>query len=91
MKLLPGAYETIINAAIKERLNTIEPENTYVAKEDIDSSSSNDWLANYLANVVSTLLCEKFKDEKREKTICEQVDCINAILRYIEKEWELST
>ncbi len=91
MELLPGAYETIINAAIKERLNTIEPENTYIAKEDIDSSSSNNWLANYLANVVSTLLCEKFKDEKREKTICEQVDCINAILRYIEKEWEFNT
>ena len=91
MELLPGAYETIINAAIKERLNRIEPENTYVAKEDIDSSSSNDWLANYLANVVSSLLCEKFKDEKREKTISEQVDCINAILRYIEKEWEFNT
>ena len=91
MELLPGAYETIINAAIKERLNRIESENTYVAKEDIDSSSSNDWLANYLANVVSSLLCEKFKDEKREKTISEQVDCINAILRYIEKEWEFNT
>lgn len=88
MELIQGVYETLINKAIQDKLNQLNPANALVAKESIDSSSSNEWLAKYLAGTVSVVLQEKFKSEKREKTICEQVDCVNRILKYIEQEWD---
>lgn len=75
MELIHGVYEALINQAIQDRLDLINPADTLVAKESIDSSSSNEWLAKYLAGTVSVVLQEKFKNDKREKTISEQVEC----------------
>ena len=88
MELIHGVYEALINQAIQDKLDLINPADTLVAKESIDSSSSNEWLAKYLAGTVSVVLQEKFKSDKREKTISEQVECVNRILQYIEQEWD---
>ena len=88
MELIQGVYEALINKAIQNKLNQVDSTRIMVAKEPIDSSSSNEWLANYLAGTVSVVLNEKFKSEEREKTISEQVECVNKILKYIEDEWE---
>lgn len=88
MELIQGVYEALINKAIQNKLVQVDSSRTLVAKELIDSSSSDEWLANYLASTISVVLHEKFKSEKREQTISEQVDCVNKILKYIEDEWE---
>ena len=88
MELTQGVYEALINKAIHDKLEQTDPSRTLIAKEPIDSASSNEWLAEYLASTVSAVLNEKFKSDKREKTISEQVECVNRILRYIEQEWE---
>lgn len=88
MELTQGVYETLINEAIKNRLNQLKNSNLLVTTEPIDSASSNEWLAKYLSSTVSAVLSEKFKYDTREQTISEQVECVNRILKYIEREWE---
>jgi len=74
MTLPFGAYETLINQAIQDKLSALSSDSTYTAMEKIDSSSSNNWLSQYLASQVSILLKEKFKDKT---VISDQVDCVN--------------
>ena len=88
MELIQGVYEALISKAIHNRLEHIDSSRILIAKELIDSSSSNEWLSKYLAATVSAVLNEKFRSDRREKTISEQVDCVNKILKYIEQEWE---
>lgn len=88
MELIHGVYEALINEAIQNKLNEVDLSRTLVAKEPIDSSSSNEWLAKYLSRTVSAVLNEKFRSDKKERTISEQVECVNRILRFIEREWD---
>ena len=38
MELLPGVYETLITAAIEEKLSALEAKDFFVKKEEIDSA-----------------------------------------------------
>ena len=88
MEIVPGVYETLISHAIEEKLADF-PENQYlIKKEDIDSADSYKMLANYLADVVSNILKEYFKEDNVKQTISAQVDVINLILKFIEEEWD---
>ncbi len=88
MELLPGVYETLINKAIEERISRINASHNYVERSQIDRASSSGWLANYLAQVVTVILQEKFADKDSTITISRQVDCVNQILKFIEEEWD---
>ena len=91
MKLVEGVYESLINTAISEKLQRDFPESNYhVEKEPIDSAESHTMLAHYLAEIVSTVLKEYFRDRKEAVTISKQVECVNKILHYIENEWQVT-
>ena len=88
MEIVPGVYETLISQAIEEKLTDF-PESQYlVKKEEIDSADSYKLLASYLADVVSIILKEYFKEGDGRQTIGAQVDVINRILKFIEDEWD---
>ena len=91
MKLVEGVYESLISIAIAEKLQRDFPESKYhVEKETIDSAESHTMLAQYLANIVSVILKEYFRDKKDAITISKQVECVNRILHFIENEWQLA-
>ena len=90
MKLVEGVYESLISTAIAEKLQRDFPESGYhVEKEQIDSAESHTMLAQYLAEIVSVVLKEYFRDKKEAVTISKQVECVNRILHFIENEWQL--
>ena len=90
MKLVEGVYESLISTAIAEKLQRDFPESGYhVEKEQIDSAESHTMLAQYLAEIVSVVLKEYFRDKKEAVTISKQVECVNRILHFIENELEL--
>ena len=90
MKLVEGVYESLISTAIAEKLQRDFPESVYhVEKEQIDSAESHTMLAQYLAEIVSVVLKEYFRDKKEAVTISKQVECVNRILHFIENEWQL--
>ena len=91
MKLVEGVYESLISTAIAEKLQRDFPESSFhVEKEAIDSAESHMMLAQYLAEIVSVVLKEYFRDKKEAVTISKQVDCINKILHFIENEWQVN-
>lgn len=91
MKLVEGVYESLISIAIAEKLQRDFPESKYhVEKETIDSAESHTMLAQYLANIVSVILKEYFRDKKDAITISKQVECVNRILHFIENEWQVA-
>ncbi len=67
------------------------PESESAVKNDIDSASSDEWLASYLAKTVASVLSNKFESDDRKQTLSQQVECVNKILRYIEDEWSYNT
>lgn len=87
MEILPGVYETLISQAIEERLHDYMQSDFYIQKEDIDSAESYKMLFDYLAEVVSGILKSYFRDKDNKKTIANQVEVVNRILRFIEEEW----
>ena len=90
MKLVEGVYESLISTAIAEKLQRDFPESGFhVEKEQIDSAESHTMLAQYLAEIVSVVLKEYFRDKKEAVTISKQVECVNRILHFIENEWQL--
>ena len=83
MKLVEGVYESLISTAIAEKLQRDFPESSFhVEKEAIDSAESHMMLAQYLAEIVSVVLKEYFRDKKEAVTISKQVDCINNVERW---------
>lgn len=88
MEILPGVYETLISQAIEERLQNYARSDYYIKKENIDSAESYKMLADYLAEVVSGILKNYFRDKDVKVTISNQVDVVNRILRFIEEEWQ---
>lgn len=88
MEILPGVYETLISQAIEERLQDYARSDYYIKKENIDSAESYKMLADYLAEVVSGILKNYFRDRDVKTTIAGQVDVVNRILRFIEEEWQ---
>ena len=82
-----GVYETLISKAIQEKLQSF-PENEYlIQEEDIDSAESYKMLTEYLTEIVSKILKDHFRRKDAKDTISAQVDVVNRILRFIEKEW----
>ena len=82
-----GVYETLISKAIQEKLQSF-PENEYlIQEEDIDSAESYKMLTEYLTEIVSKILKDHFRRKDSKDTISAQVDVVNRILRFIEKEW----
>lgn len=88
MEVLPGVYETLISQAIEEQLYDYAQSDYYIQKENIDSAESYKMLADYLAEVVSGILKSYFRDKDSKTTIANQVEVVNRILRFIEKEWQ---
>ena len=90
MKLVEGVYESLISTAIADRLQRDFPERLYhIEKKPIDSAESHIMLAQYLADIVSAVLKEYFRDKKEAVTISKQVECVNRILHFIENEWQV--
>ena len=87
MEIVPGVYETLISQAIEEKLAGFPNTEFLIKKEDIDSADSYMRLADYLADVVSGILKENFRDKDAKTTISKQVDVVNRILKFIEDEW----
>lgn len=87
MEIVPGVYETLISQAIEEKLAGFSNAEFLIKKEDIDSADSYMRLADYLADVVSGILKEYFRDKDAKTTISKQVDVVNRILKFIEDEW----
>lgn len=87
MEIVPGVYETLISQAIEEKLAGFPDADFLIKKEDIDSADSYKRLADYLADVVSGILKEYFRDKDAKTTISKQVDVVNRILKFIEDEW----
>ena len=87
MKIVPGVYDTLISLAIEEKLTGFPDTKFLIKKEDIDSADSYIRLADYLADVVSGILKEYFRDKDAKTTISKQVDVVNRILKFIEDEW----
>lgn len=87
MEIVPGVYETLISQAIEEKLAGFPNTEFLIKKEDIDSADSYMRLADYLADVVSGILKEYFRDKDAKTTISKQVDVVNRILIFIEDEW----
>lgn len=87
MEIVPGVYETLISQAIEEKLAGFPNAEFLIKKEDIDSADSYIRLADYLADVVSGILKEYFRDKDAKTTISKQVDVVNRILKFIEDEW----
>ena len=87
MEIVPGVYETLISQAIEEKLAGFPNAEFLIKKEDIDSADSYIRLADYLADVVSSILKEYFRDKDAKTTISKQVDVVNRILKFIEDEW----
>lgn len=87
MEIVPGVYETLISQAIEEKLAGFPNTEFLIKKEDIDSADSYMRLADYLADVVSGILKEYFRDKDAKTTISKQVDVVNRILKFIEDEW----
>ena len=91
MKLVEGVYESLISTAIAEKLQRDFPDGKYhVEKEPIDSAESHTMLAQYLADIVSIVLKEYFRDKKEAITISKQVECVNRILQFVENEWQVT-
>ena len=91
MKLVEGVYESLISTAIAEKLQRDFPDSKYhVEKDPIDSAESHRMLAQYLADIVSVVLKEYFRDKKEAITISKQVECVNKILHFIENEWQVT-
>lgn len=87
MEVLPGVYEVLISQAIREKLS-VYPDNKYlIKKESIDSAESYKLLANYLSEVVSSILKDYFSAKDKKQTISGQVEVVNRILKFIESEW----
>lgn len=83
----PGAYETLISQALQEKLQKL-PTSDYVIKKDrIDSAESYKMLAEYLTGIVSDILKTYFRRKDSTDTISAQVEVVNGILKFIEKEW----
>lgn len=87
MEIVPGVYETLISQAIEEKLAGFPDADFLIKKEVIDSADSYKRLADYLADVVSGILKEYFRDKDAKTTISKQVDVVNRILKFIEDEW----
>lgn len=87
MEIVPGVYETLISQAIEEKLAGFPDADFLIKKEDIDSADSYKRLADYLADVVSGILKEYFREKDAKTTISKQVDVVNRILKFIEDEW----
>lgn len=87
MELQEGVYETLISQAIQDKLSRF-PDSQYLIKKDtIDSAESYKMLTEYLTEVVSSILKGYFNRKDAEDTISAQVDVVNRILRFIEREW----
>ena len=69
MEIVPGVYETLISQAIEEKLAGFPDADFLIKKEDIDSADSYKRLADYLADVVSGILKEYFRDKDAKTTI----------------------
>ena len=90
MELLPGVYETLITAAIEEKLSYLAAKDFFVKKEDIDSAESSKLLSQYLAGVVSRILKDYFiSADGNTATVAGQVEVVNRVLNFIESEWAL--
>lgn len=87
MEIVPGVYETLISQAIEEKLKSFPENRYYIKKENIDSADSYKMLADYLSEVVSIILKEHFRSKDSKETIAKQVDVINKVLYFIDKEW----
>ena len=84
-----GVYETLISKAIQEKLQHF-PESQYLIQEEsIDSAESYKMLAEYLTEIVSDILKNSFRRKDAKASISAQVDVVNRILRFIEKEWSV--
>ena len=91
MKIVEGVFESLISISIAEKLQREFPESSYhVEKVPIDSAESHTMLAQYLADIVSVILKEYFRDKKETVTISKQVECVNRILHFIENEWHVA-
>ena len=88
MELNAGVYEMLISQAIQEKLADFPSSHYHVQEENIDSAESNKMLAEYLTEIVSNILKTHFRREKAKDTISAQVDVVNKILQFIEKEWK---
>ncbi len=88
MELTSGVYETLISEAIKEKLDEKAAQGFYIAKEKIDSADSNSFLANYLANIIASIL-KDVKSSNANETVAEQIKRVNAIFQFIQEEWEV--
>ena len=85
--LVPGVYESLISQAIKEKLGELSESKYYIQTDAIDSAESYKMLSEYLTEIVSGILKTYFKRKEAKDTISAQVDVVNRILRFIEKEW----
>ncbi len=85
--ITPGAYETLISQAIQEKLQKLPSSDYLVKTERIDSAESYKMLAEYLTGIVSDILKTHFRRKDSIDTISAQVEVVNSILKYIEKEW----
>lgn len=86
MELVPGVYETLVSNAIERKLKAL-PDEVVVKKQDIDGAESCKMLSNYLAEVVSDILKNYFRQSSDDNSISDQVDVVNRVLKFIESEW----
>ena len=90
MELLPGVYETLITAAIDEKLAQLAARDFFIKKENIDSAESSKLLSQYLSEIVAGVLKDYFvSDEGNAPTVSKQVGMVNRMINFIESEWHL--
>lgn len=90
MELIPGVYETLITAAIEEKLSRLEARDFFVKRDSIDSAESYKLLSQYLSGIVAGVLKDYFVSaEGSDSTVARQVEMVNRILTFIEREWDL--
>ena len=87
MKLEPGVYETLISKALEERLSAYDINTFEIKRQAIDSTDAPLMLSSYLCEIVMSILKDCYS---ADESISAQVDKINSILKFIERDWNLS-
>ena len=85
-----GVYETLISQAIREKLQELSESRFLIKTEEIDSAESYKMFAEYLTEIVSSILKSYFSNKNAQDTISAQVDVVNKILMFIESEWNIA-
>jgi len=80
-----GIYESIINLAIKKKLDQISRDQFFIHEVEVDPGEASIILTNYLSKLISLALRE-FKDSQPVK---KQILFINDLIRFINNELQL--